>query len=406
LGLSFRTVKIFAADRCHDPQHDLARFGLHIEVHMASRYYANESTVSAVTGNSAVSCPGEQHAAGSESPRVGLQLSGRGPLGTVMGVQILSAGSYLPDEVVRNEDLEQLGCDAEWILQRTGIHERRRAASNEATSDLAYQAAVSCLEQAGVAAEEVDLILVATTTPDMLMPSTACMVQRRLGAVAAAMDINAACSGFMYALVTGMQFVHSGCSRRVLVIGSDIMSRIINPDDKKTYPLFGDGAGAVLIGPGNEDQGLLSFSLGSEGDDGELLCLPGGGSREPLTAEGLQQGRQYLQMDGRAVFKWAVRLINDISLDVVRHAEMEIDDLDLVVLHQANVRIIDAAVDALGVDRDRVYVNLDRLGNTTAASIPIALDELMAADLIQRGDHVLMEGFGAGLTWGAGVLRF
>jgi 3-oxoacyl-[acyl-carrier-protein] synthase-3 len=335
-----------------------------------------------------------------------LGTSGRSPLGSLTGVQVLATGAYLPETVIRNEDLTELGCDPDWILQRSGILERRRAAPDQATSDLAYEAAARCLANAGVSANTVDLILVATVTPDMALPSTASTVQRRLGAVAAAMDINAACSGFMYALVTGMQFVKTGCSHRVLVVGSDIMSRIVDPGDKKTYPLFGDGAGAVLLGASKSEQGLIAYTLGSEGDAGELLSLPGGGSREPLTAESLLQGRQYVHMDGRAVFKWAVRLIHHVVKDVVQYAEMTIDDLDLVVLHQANVRIIGTAVDSLGIDRSKVLLNLDRFGNTTAASIPIILDEALAAGRLQRGHRVLLNGFGAGLTWGAGILRY
>jgi 3-oxoacyl-[acyl-carrier-protein] synthase-3 len=322
-----------------------------------------------------------------------------------MGVQILGTGAYLPETIVGNADLVQLGCDADWIIQRTGIRERRHAAPHQATSDLAYEAAVRCLDHSGVAAREVDLILVATMTPDMLTPSSACTVQRRLGVAAPAMDLNAACSGFMSALVTGMQFIKTGCSRRVLVIGSDVMSRIINPADKKTYPLFGDGAGAVLLGAGRDDRGLISYTLGSEGDEGELLSVPAGGSREPLTPDALGEGRQYLRMDGRAIFKWAVRTVVEIAKDVVRHAELNLDEIDLVVMHQANQRIVDAAVDGLGIDGDRVLANLDRYGNTTAASIPIVLDEALAAGRLRRGTHVLLLGFGAGLTWGAGVLR-
>jgi 3-oxoacyl-[acyl-carrier-protein] synthase-3 len=320
-------------------------------------------------------------------------------------VQILSTGSYVPETVVRNEDLAALGCDPQWIVQRTGIRERRHAAPDQATSDLAYEAAVRCLHNAGVSVRDVDMIILATMTPDMLMPSAACMVQRRLGAIAPAMDLNAACSGFMYALVTGMQFVRTGCSRRVLVIGSDVMSRIVNPEDKKTYPLFGDGAGAVLLGSARDDRGLLSYTLGSEGDAGELLSIPAGGSREPMTHESLRAGRQYMRMDGRAVFKWAVRTVVDVATDVVNCAELEMDEIDLVVLHQANQRIVDAAVSGLGVDRARVLTNLDRYGNTTAASIPLVLDEAFAAGRLQRGTHALLAGFGAGLTWGAGVLR-
>lgn len=368
---------------------------------MASGYSEQASPASTTTN--CVSCSADGEAS---STNTVFSSSGRSPLATLTGVQLLGTGAYLPEKVVDNDELTELGCDAEWIIQRTGIRQRRRAADDEATSDLAYQAAVHCLENAGVAPGDIDLILVATMTPDMLTPSVACTVQRRLETVAPAMDINAACSGFVYALVTGMQFVRTGCSRRVLVIGSDIMSRIINPADKKTFPLFGDGAGAVLLGPGQAEQGLLSYSLGSEGDEGELLSVPGGGSRQPLTDEGLQQGQQYIRMDGRAVFKWAVRMINDIAGDVVRHAELSMDDIALVVMHQANLRIIDAAVEGLGVDRNRVLVNLDRYGNTTAASVPLVLDEAASSGRLKRGDHVLLMGFGAGLTWGAGVLRY
>jgi 3-oxoacyl-[acyl-carrier-protein] synthase III len=335
-----------------------------------------------------------------------LGASNRGPLATLTGVRIMGIGSYVPAEIVHNDDLTQLGCDPDWIVQRTGIHQRRRAAPGEATSDLAFEAAVRCLDDAGVGPSEVDLILVATMTPDMATPSTACTLQRRLAAIAPAMDINAACSGFIYALVVGMQAVKTRCSHRVLVIGSDVMSRVINPHDKKTYPLFGDGAGAVLLGAGDDDQGLLSFSLGSEGDGGELLSIPAGGSREPLTAEGLRQGRQYLHMDGRAVFKWAVRMIGDVASDIVRHAELSMDDIDLVVMHQANQRIIDAAREALTIDRDKVLINLDRYGNTTAASIPLVLHEAHVAGRLRAGDHILLMGFGSGLTWGAGVFRY
>lgn len=369
---------------------------------MASGY--SEETALASTASDIVACREVGREKG--SVEVDLCASGRSPIAAVTGVQILGFGAYVPETVVRNEDLSALGCDPDWIIKRTGIRERRHAAPHEATSELAYQAAARCLARAGVAARDVDMILLATMTPDMLMPSAACVVQRRLGVVAPAVDMNAACSGFMYALVTGMQFIKTGCCRRVLVVGSDVMSRVINPSDKKTYPLFGDGAGALLLGAGREDAGLLAFSLGSEGDDGELLSIPAGGSREPLTAEGLQQGRQYLRMDGRAVFKWAVRMVHDVARDVVRHAELTIDDIDWVVMHQANLRIVDAAAEGLGVERNKVLVNLDRYGNTTAASIPLVLEEAEAAGRLQRGDHVLLIGFGAGLTWGAGVLRY
>jgi 3-oxoacyl-[acyl-carrier-protein] synthase-3 len=349
------------------------------------------------------------HSATDASPlnhQAQMQFSGRSPLATLTGAEILSTGFYAPEIIVRNEDLSELGYDAEWIVQRTGIRERRRAGAEMATSDVACRAANECLASAKISASELDLILVATMTPDMATPSTACLLQQKLGAKAPAMDINAACAGFMYALVTGMHFVAAGTAKRVLVVGADLMSRTVNPADQKTFPLFGDGAGAVILGPAGESQGLLAYTLGADGSGGDLLCLPGGGSREPLTPETLASGRQYLEMDGRAVFKWAVRVIQDAALDVIRAAELTLDEISLVVLHQANIRIIDAAVEALGIERERVFINLDRFGNTSAASIPLALAEAHAAGRIKRGDNILMAGFGAGLAWGAGILRW
>lgn len=369
---------------------------------MAPGYSEHASPAAASTD--CLSC-GELASAGT-SAELQYGASGRSPLATLTGVQVLGTGAYVPETVVSNDDLAALGYDADWIIQRTGIRQRRHVAADTATSDLAYEAAIRCLDTAGMSSCDVDLILVATMTPDTLTPSVACTIQRRLEAVAPAMDINAACSGFVYALVAGMQFVKTGCSRRVLVVGSDTMSRIINPADKKTYPLFGDGAGAVLVGAGDANQGLLSYSLGAEGDFGALLSVPGGGSRAPLTPAALEQGEQYLRMDGRAVFKWAVRMINDIAVDVLRHAELTMDDIDVVVMHQANLRIIGAAADALGVDRDKVLVNLDRYGNTTAASVPLVLDEAVADGQLPPGGRALLMGFGAGLTWGAGVLQY
>jgi 3-oxoacyl-[acyl-carrier-protein] synthase III len=220
------------------------------------------------------------------------------------------------------------------------------------------------------------------------------------------MDVGAACAGFMYALVTGMQFVKTGCARRVLVVGTDVMTRTINPADKKTFPLFGDGAGAVLLGAGSDDQGLLAYSLGADGSGADLLSIPAGGSRQPLTHDLLAAGRQFIQMDGRAVFKWAVKLLADSIRSVVAAAGLTMDDLSLVILHQANRRILDAAAQSLGIAPEKLVINLDRYGNTSAGSIPLALDEVLAANRLHRGDHVLLSGFGAGLAWGTGVLRW
>lgn len=330
----------------------------------------------------------------------------RGRMGQISGVRIAATGSYVPEEIVTNADLAALGCDSEWIIRRTGIRERRKASETEATSDLCFYAAQRCMKNAGVTADEIDLILVATITPDHPTPSTACHLQRRLGAVAPAMDVNAACAGFMYGLVTGSQFVAAGNSKCALVIGADVMSRTINPDDKKTYPLFGDAAGAVILKPEPEAKGITSYQLGSEGCGGEMLCIPAGGTRTPLTPERHKEGLQFLSMDGRNVFKWAVRVVDDSAKQVLSHAQVDASDLDLVILHQANQRIIDSAVSDLDVDRDKVFVNLDRYGNTSGASIPLALDEAVQENRLKRGDQLLLCGFGAGLAWGTAILHW
>ncbi|MDM4017728.1 beta-ketoacyl-ACP synthase III [Roseiconus lacunae] len=341
--------------------------------------------------------------------------STRGRMGMVPGVRILGSGSFVPDNVVTNDDLAELGCDSEWIVRRTGILERRHATEDQATSDLCYEAATRCLENASVAIEDIDLILVATITPDHFTPSTACHLQRRLGAFAPAMDVGAACAGFMYALTTAAQFVANGNAKRVLVVGADLMSRLIDPNDKKTFPLFGDGAGAVIVGPddhgdsvseGSGPAGILSYQLGSEGCGGEMLCIPAGGTRMALTDRAKEEGLQYLQMDGRNVFKWAVRVFAESAKDVLHAAGVDASELGLVVLHQANQRIIDSAVSDLGVTADKVLVNLDRYGNTSGASIPLALDEAFEDGRINRGDYVLLCGFGSGLAWGTALIRY
>lgn len=324
----------------------------------------------------------------------------------ITGVQILATGSYAPPEIVTNADLAQLGFDPDWIVKRTGIRERRRAAADVAASDLAYEAAAGCLASARATIDDIDLIILATMTPDSPTPSTACQVQRRLGGKAAAFDVSAACAGFMYALVTGMQFIKTGCARRVLVIGADVMTRAVNPADIKIFPLFGDGAGAVLLGPGSDEQGFLSYTLGADGSGADLLCTFGGGSREPLTGESIAAGRQFMHMEGRAVFKWAVNLLADSVRAALAAAGLTASDLAYVVLHQANRRILDAAAKALDIPAEKVIVNLDRYGNTSAGSIPLVLDELSQAGRLHRGDHVLVSGFGAGLSWGTGVFRW
>ncbi len=333
-------------------------------------------------------------------------LSGRSRLGRLTGIEIAASGSYVPDLVVANADLAALGCDSDWIVQRTGILERRRAAPQQATSDLALRAAQQCLERAGASTADVDLIIVATITPDHASPSTACHLQKQLGCVAPAMDINAACAGFMYGLVTAGQFIASGTAQCALVVGAEVMSRTVNPADVKTYPLFGDGAGAVLLRATDDlSKGLLSYTLGAEGCGGNLLCIPSGGSRQPLTAEALDAGQHYLKMEGRSVFKWAVRVVADSTYDCLAHAGLKMDDIDLMILHQANIRIIDSAVADFSIDREKVFVNLDRYGNTSAASIPIALDEALASGKLKPGQRAVLCGFGSGLAWGTAVIQ-
>src|SRR5262245_49235301 len=326
---------------------------------------------------------------------------------SLMGVRVLGTGSYVPDSVVSNDHLHQrFGFDSEWIVKRTGILERRHALPHQATSDLCYEAAVRCLDQANVTPSQVDLLVLATFTPDMSFPSTACLVQDRLKMSCAALEIEAACAGFMYALITGAAYVASGASDVALIVGGDANSRVVNPQDFKTYPLFGDGAGAVLLTRGRPDQGILSYSLGSDGSGADLLSRPACGSRLPATPELLARGLQFMYMDGRAVFRWAVAILCDTIQDVLRSSRLQPDEVDVYIPHQANIRIINAAIDVLRIPRPRVFNNLDRYGNTSAGSIPLALDEAMAEGRIASGSKVVLSGFGAGLAWGTAVMRW
>ncbi len=324
---------------------------------------------------------------------------------SLTGVQILSVGGFVPETIVRNEDLVHLGCDPDWILQRTGIAARRKAAPGQSSGDLGAEAARICLARAGVSASELDLILVATMTPDQPTPSTACRMLTHLGANCPAMDVGAACAGFMFALVTGMQFVKQSGMQRVLVIGTETMTQTVNPKDPKTFPLFGDGAGAVLLGPGTPQQGLLAYELGSDGAGNCLLQIPAGGSLERLTPEGIAAGRQYLHMDGRAVFKWAVGQMTASIRAVAEEAKISLADVDRVVLHQANARIISAVADVLGLSPDKMATNVQHYGNTSAASIPLVLEDLAQAGELTAGKTILLCGFGAGLAWGTGIFR-
>jgi 3-oxoacyl-[acyl-carrier-protein] synthase-3 len=330
----------------------------------------------------------------------------RSPIRRLTGVQVIGTGSFVPDKVVTNDDLASLGCDADWIIQRTGIRERRHAPPEMSTSDMAVTAAERCIESAGIDPGKIDLIVLGTLSPDYLLPATAAAVQHRLGLNCAAMDVSAACAGFMYAFITGMQFVAAGTSEVALIIGADTNSRVMNPDDKKTYPLFGDGAGAVLVTKGAADQGLLAYTLGADGAGEQLLIRPAGGSRVPLNAENCRSADWFAKMDGRPVFKWAVRLLQDSSQQVLDAAGFTTNEVALWVFHQANSRILDAAADALAIDRNKVESHLDRYGNTSAGSVPIALDEALRAGRFRRNDLLLMCGFGGGLAWGTALMRW
>ena len=328
------------------------------------------------------------------------------------GIRVVSTGMFAPDNIVRNEDLAELGYDSDWIIQRTGIKSRRHVEEGQATSDLATNAARDCLARAGVEPEEIDLIIVATMTPDHHTPSAACLTQAKLGCqTAAAFDLNSACSGFVYAMTTAGNILAAGNCRKALVIGAETMSMVVDPRDKKTYPLFGDAAGAVLLeaDPKPEEEtspGFLTYRLASVGEMSDCLLIPAGGSRQPLSQEVLDERGQYLRMDGRTVFKWAVRLVPEITREMLEAVDLTLEDVDWFIYHQANQRIIYSVAEELGVDLDKVIINLQKYGNTSAASIPITLHEGYTAGQFKRGDLIAMAGFGAGLSWASGILRW
>jgi len=333
------------------------------------------------------------------------------PRKSLPGIRVMGTGMATGTQKIDNSQMAKLGCDSEWIVQRTGIQSRFHATEDQAVSDMCITAARSCLANAQVDPKTVDLIVVGTMTPDHASPSTACLVQANLDCPAMAMDLNAACSGFVYSLITASQFLATGSAKRALVVGADKISMIANPKDLKTFPLFGDGAGAALLTSEpspiqDQASGIIDFHLAAEGKLGHTLLVPAGGSRMPLSQEVLDNEMQYLKMDGKPVFKWAVRTIPEAVQGVLDRTGIELDDIDLIIPHQANIRIIDAAVETLGIKQEKVFVNVDRYGNTSAASIPIALHEAVEQGRIQRGNNVLLVGFGAGLTWGSCLFRW
>jgi 3-oxoacyl-[acyl-carrier-protein] synthase-3 len=321
-------------------------------------------------------------------------------------VGVLGAGYYVPDRVLTNRDLEQMvETNDEWIVTRTGIRERRIAAPEQATSDLAYEASRKAIERAGIKAEDIDLIIVATITPDMAFPSASCLLQDKLGAKhAAACDLAAACAGFIYGLASASNFIATGMYKYALVVGADCLSRITDYEDRNTCILFGDGAGAVVLGEVPEGRGFRSFELGADGSGGELLKLAGGGSRNPASALTIDQRLHYIHMNGSEVFKFAVRIMGSAAEEALRKAGIDKKDIDLLIPHQANIRIIQSALSRLELDESKCQINIDRYGNMSAASIPVALAEAAEAGKVKEGDTLLMVGFGGGLTWGASVL--
>jgi 3-oxoacyl-[acyl-carrier-protein] synthase-3 len=324
-------------------------------------------------------------------------------------VRISGWGKYLPERVMRNADLADLiDTSDEWIRARTGIVERRIAAPEETTCSLAVHASREALDRAGVDPADLDLVIVATCTPDYAnMPATASLVQHALGAPrAAAVDLNAVCSGFIYALATGSQFIATGAYRNVLVIGAEVFTRILDWQDRSTCVLFGDGAGAVVLQPTDEPGGLLSFVLGSDGAGACSLYVPAGGSRQPASAATVAERAHYVKMQGRDVFRFATRVLPESVVQALEAANLRTEDIDVLIPHQANTRIIDHAVRRLKVDEATVFSNVARYGNTSAASIPVALCEAIDEGRVQPGSTVVLSGFGAGLTWGTVVWRW
>ncbi|HZC76039.1 MAG TPA: beta-ketoacyl-ACP synthase III [Gaiellaceae bacterium] len=323
--------------------------------------------------------------------------SGRGDV----HVTITGLGAYVPERVITNDELAQMvDTSDEWIMERTGIRERRIAADSQALSDLSMPAAREALEQAGSDGTDVDLLIVATVTPDMMFPSTSAILADQLGAKdAAAYDLSAGCTGFMYAVVQAYGMVASGLTRRALVVGGDVLSRILDWSDRSTVVLFGDGAGAVVLEP-SEEAGFLAFELGADGGGGEYLWLPGSGSRR------FEDPDRLVKMNGREVFKFATRVLVSSAEAVLERQGASVEDVDVYVPHQANVRIIDHATKKLGIPSERVVINVDRYGNTSSGSIPLALAEAQADGRLQPGKLVLMTGMGAGLTWGSALMRW
>jgi len=326
----------------------------------------------------------------------------------LQGCAITGVGSYVPERILTNADLEKIvDTTDEWITSRTGIKERRIAAESEHTSTMAVHASHRALEQAKLDPADLDLIIVATITPDMPFPATACIVQQQLGATkAAAFDLEAACSGFIYALEIGHSFIASGVYDNILIIGAEKLSTIIDWEDRNTCVLFGDGAGAAVLQRREGARGVLATRLGSDGTKADILAMPGGGCRQPATMDTVNERIHFLKMEGKEVYKSAVTAMTAAAREVLERSGLTMEDIKFLIPHQANQRIINAIGDRLGAREDQVFINLHKYGNTSAASVAVALDEVVRSGKIQRGDKILIIAFGAGLTWGATVLEW
>ena len=321
--------------------------------------------------------------------------------------RIIGTGSSLPEKVLTNADLEKLvDTSDQWITDRTGIKERRIAAEGEKLSDFAIVAAQRALEAAGLEGSEIDMVVCATVTPDWHLPATACFIQEAIGAKGPAFDLSAGCSGFLYALGTADAFLRTGGAKKVLVIGGELLSKYVNWEDRSTCVIFADGAGAIVLSAEDGDRGVLETRLHADGSMADFISIPGGGTQYPPSHAMIDQGLHLIQMKGNETFKLAIRSLTAVCKEVCSSAGLEPNEVDLFVPHQANLRIINAVGDRLGLGENHTYVNIDRVGNTSAASIPIALDEAVRAGRIAAGDLILFAAFGAGLTWGASLVRW
>lgn len=324
------------------------------------------------------------------------------------GAGIIGTGSYSPERILTNADLERIvDTSDEWILTRSGIRERRVIADDENTSDLAVKASLKALEIAGMGPDKLDLIICATVTGDMPLPATSCLVQDKLGITETpAFDLQAGCSGWMYSLATAAQFVKTGVYDNILVIGVDVLTRFTDWQDRSTCVLFGDGAGAVVIGPTAADTGILATVMGADGSGAELLKIDAGGSRLPASEQTVRDRQHFIKMEGREVFKFAVRIMEESTIKVLDLCGHGPEDIDLLIPHQANIRIIDAASNRLKLPPEKIFANVERYGNTSAASIPLALDEAYRGGKLKEGDILVVVGFGAGLTWASGAIKW